>query len=462
MKLKLLPLYEAMLASANCTVTSDGFVSVTLKEGDPPEPLTLKGKRIVLGTPEQLRTPDFEHRTVFHPLWEIITHGESKVLEKYRTALMVNINNKIAIIATHLLHLATETANHAKLNPDQSEYLSRVKMANEETYKRWLKIIDKIPPKEIPKWFVGIYLRHRGTVKGERYSRAGVVSFPFFEMLKDDPDSVLGVNLRKIDREAYRGLLDYLIPHQGTAEYYNKGSDSKIAPFTEVLMNTARGIIEPINETVELFRSVFGDELADSWLIPMEWAETFEDITPLHTEIRMTPMQAGNEGVPLGGPREEPTAAPTPAPAGSPFPVAAPQQPQPPAFAAAPQPNNAWGVGGYPQQQQQPQQQGAPRTASGKLDFGAFVRGNPAFAQQAAFQQQGFAAYHPAPAPQPPRASFSNQQAPVYGQAYQPQPMPIYGQPQTYQQQYQQPQVYGYAPQQQPMYGQPQGYRNTI
>lgn len=452
--MKLTDIYKAMLETADIIVTKDGFLSSIHDKDNEPQPWLLKGKRLALPTDEQLKTLDWEARTIFHPLWEVITHSESPVLEKYRLALMTRINYKLASVMSILLKLASSTDDHKRLNPDQSEFLSKVKTATEGTFERFEKILDRIPDKDMNKFFVSIYLKRNGSVQGERFGRVGVVTSPFYEQLmkygepgedKKPIKDVLGIELRKGDHAALIGMMDFIFPHMKTTGWYNQGSDSKIAPFVEVLMKTALGLIDPINSVIELFDGILP---AEEMKIQTDWEPIFQNLQAYQGEIRSVPMQAGNEGSSIPTPQAKAEPAPAPAPAqawpqaqfGAP-PVAAPQQPTP---APAPQ-----------------------RTASGKTDFASVVRGNPTLMQGMGYQQQGYAV----PAPMPPVGYMPPGSQPAYGYGQPTQPaygygqpvQPVYGQPMPQQQ----PAVYGYQPgggqqpyyPQQPQYG---GVQTTI
>ena len=66
--------------------TGKGHLSRVMANGSS-MPFTIGGKRVVLPTKENLRTPE-DNTIVFHPLSENITRSESEVLKAMRDTIM--------------------------------------------------------------------------------------------------------------------------------------------------------------------------------------------------------------------------------------------------------------------------------------------------------------------------------------------------------------------------------------
>jgi hypothetical protein len=288
---KMLKFYESLLAAAGLTTTSDGCVSI--KTSKDPKPLTLKGKRLVLPTSEHLRHSDRDSKVVFHPLTENVMRGESEVFERFRMALNGRINVVFGTVMHCLLQLGTSQAEQHKLSPEQSEFLSKVKNADEKTLLALKKVMDSVSATQHQKLFVSMFIKRGGTVGDKRFARVGVVHFPFYNDLKKAEPEFHGVKLRVKDREALIGLLDYILPEQDIAGVYNRGSNSTIAPSLEALMLSFLAIAAPLNDLIARFEGVLPDNLQ----IDADWVETMGNLDILLPEIRSVPMQAGNEGV---------------------------------------------------------------------------------------------------------------------------------------------------------------------
>jgi hypothetical protein len=389
----MLPFYESILGAAGLIVTADGCVSVqTSKE---PKPMTLKGKRLVLPTKEHQANPNPEAKIMFHPLVENVMRGESEVFERFRLAINSRLNVVIGSIVTMLLTLGTSQAEQHKLTPEQSEFLSKVKNADEKTLNALKKIMDSLPAAAHQKLFVSIFLKRGGTVGDKRYSRVGVVHFPFYNDLIKSEGELHGVKLRVKDREALAGLLDYILPDQDIAGVYNRGSNSTIAPSIDALMQSVRAVAAPLNDLLSRFEGVLPDNL----MIEADWSEQLDNLDELLPEIRATPMQAGNEGT-VAADAAAQSKNTTP---GVSFGTVKPVEQQRPAQVS-------WG-----QSAPQPASSPAPvsRGPAGGTDFESLVRSKPALQQAVGWG--GSHGWNPGAAWQqaPQRASLSNPSAPV-------------------------------------------------
>jgi hypothetical protein len=408
--MKMLDLYKSILKAAGYTVTEDNYISRVLPDGKV-TPATIKGKRMVLPTQEHLSNP--ADKVVFHPLSENVLRGESAVLEEFRRSMNIRLNVAIGLIAYQLLRIASSTAIHSQLSPDQQDFLSKVKHADERSLEDFRKTMKAMDLTQTQKAFVGIYLKRGGIVNGKKYGRAGVVSFPLYEELTKGSHEVYGVKLRVKDIATFKALFEYMIPNIDKKEAHNRGSDSDVAPYLDSLMKAVMTIAAPINDLVELFRNQLDDpkaedgdgaeKVTETLRFEDSWVETFENLAVLVPEIRQVPMQAGNEGQPSKTGVTTPVATTTPAPhqMATPLPAAlmSPQgfQPAPPVWANVAQQVST----------------GPVVTARGGLDFDSVLRSNPALAQATGGFVGGFQQ------PQQQRAGFSQPQAGGWNQQQQ-------------------------------------------
>ena len=397
---KMLDFYESVLGAAGLVVTSDGCVSVqTSKE---PKPMTLKGKRLVLPTKEHQSNPNPDVKIAFHPLVENVMRGESEVFERFRMALNSRLNVVIGSVVTMLLTLGTSPAEQHKLTPEQSEFLSKVKNADEKTLNALKKIMDSLPAAAHQKLFVSMFLKRGGTVGDKRYSRVGVVHFPFYNDLKKGEAELHGVKLRVKDREALIGLLDYILPEQDIAGVYNRGSNSTIAPSLDALMQAFRAVAAPINDLLSRFEGVLPDNLT----IESGWSEQLDNLDELLPEIRSTPMQAGNEGA-LPGTEAAQATGPAASTQGAPGVSFGSVRP------STQSSQQSWAQTAAPAPASSPTT--VQRGPSGGTDFEALVRSKPALQQAVGYGSQH--GWNPGQSwgqtQAPARASLSNPSAPV-------------------------------------------------
>jgi len=373
--MKLLDLYRAMLTLGNMTADEDGFISGSIAGMTEEVPVTIKGLRMVLPTSKQLRSGNWEHpdRVVFHPLYENVMRGESKVLEKYRNLIMTRINFIIGVVGTGMLTLAASNARHAELNPEQSKFLRITKNIDEKTLDVFGKLLDAASVADVKSQPLSLYLKRSGTVAGKKYSRVGVVAFPIYEeLMKDGP--AFGIKLRQRDREVIKGFFEYVFPHIADVGAYNRGSDSPIAPFTDALIRTTASVAAPLNDVIEMFKNVV-DDISDLQ-IEMDWLPYFDTLETFQKEIRAIPMQPGNEGTPINkGVAPVETAAPATVQE-----TAKVQQNDVSGHHAIPMSTVTAAITHPPVQHTQ-QQQPVARTERG-LDFGSLIRSNPAYGPQ--------------------------------------------------------------------------------
>jgi hypothetical protein len=317
-------LYRAILSTANMTEV-DGCVSLTMR--DESKPVIIKGKRLVLPTQEHLSNADWSGRVVFHPLSEhILRNEESAVLAEYRKNLNIRLNYVMASLMAELLTIATSGDIHKRLTQEQADFLPLVKDADEKTLQNFMKVIGAMKTDQTNRMLVSIFLKKSGLLKGNKYARVGVVSFPFYNELKQAKSTeIYGVKLRIKDVQVLLALMEYMLPGIEEPESFNRGSRSPIAPSMDALMHSVMALIGPFNELTELFRNVMDNP--DELKFEDVWAPIFDNLTVMENKIRMVPMQPGNDGDIVPAPMA-PVAPAAPAPVAPP-PVAAPPQWQP-------------------------------------------------------------------------------------------------------------------------------------
>lgn len=296
--MNLLDVYKSLLSTAGMSADTDGFISIRLA-GTEKKPFLVKGKRLVLPIEEQLRNSNFENRIVFHPLSESILRGESEVVTGFREALVKRLNFIIGYLSVSLLDLAVSTAVHSRFTPQQTEFLAKVKDTDEKTVQCLQKITELMMVGDTSRTFVHLRVQKNGTVGNSKHRRVGIAYFPFYEEVKKVPapkeaNEIYGVKLRKNDRETFKVLMEYIISGIENTNSWMFPSDSEIAPTMDALMKTLIAISDPINTTVDLFKD-YVDGSEDLYFNG-DWEESFSDLNKLHVQIRMIPMQPGNEG----------------------------------------------------------------------------------------------------------------------------------------------------------------------
>jgi len=290
--MELIKLYESILKFTGVSVDKDGYAFAELENRR--EPILINGLRLALPTSEQLRDQNTKDKVIFHPLSEVILHGKSEVIEKLNSLINIRLNYTFGVIAHSLLNLAASPEFHSSLTSEQSELLYTIKEADETAVKNFVSMMIngiKADPENV---FVKIFLRRRANVRGKQFSRAGIVSFNMFEQLNTEETKILGVKLRKKDKETILALYKFMMPNIDVKETYNRGSDSMVAPFLDSLMQTAMAVANNLNDLLVNYKDHIDE--ADKLMFDADWVEVFENLEVMNTEIRRIPTQKGNEG----------------------------------------------------------------------------------------------------------------------------------------------------------------------
>lgn len=293
--MNIITLYTNILKDAGLVVDNAGFVSVNnemFNGADKNEPVLIDGKRLVLPTHAQLSEPNNGNKIVFHPLSENLLRGESLIITNLRNLYTTRLNFTLGIVVNYLIQLCASVNKHKTLNPDQSAVLSFAPNCDETTAKAFSDITAKVLATNSN--FIHFYLKRSGIVKGQKYARAGIVSFPFFEELLKDQDLYYGIKLRKKDRESFINIFKFVLKDIDCADSYNRGSNSDVAPFLDALMKTFLAIVSELNDVVLTYSGVYED--LEILQFTCDWQETFEDLSVMSKEIRKIPNQPGNEG----------------------------------------------------------------------------------------------------------------------------------------------------------------------
>jgi hypothetical protein len=291
--MNLIELYKQVISCGGWIADDDGFISMKLADLDP-QPVLIDGKRLVLPLEYQLKHSDTSKRVVFHPLNESILRGESDVVTKLRMNINHRLNFVVGFLSISLMRLATSPAEHPSLKPDQTVFLSMLKDVDQQTNEKLQKLAAQMTMGDASKSFSHIYVSKRGDINGRKYARVGVVSFPLYEELCKDEAEVYGVKLRKKDRQAIKALIEYILPDIDKPATYRRGSDSKVAPTLDALMKAVIAVGDPINCVIDLFKDRL--EGVSDLVFNGDWEPEFNDLEALLPQIRMIPMQAGNEG----------------------------------------------------------------------------------------------------------------------------------------------------------------------
>lgn len=285
----LLEFYEGVLVSAGLAVDDNGLVSYAI--GGLNTPTTIKDKRLVLPTREFLKEGNWDDYIPFHPLSENIYRTESEVIKFLRNAINLRLMSSLTLLMADLVEIAADKDMHGQLIPKQSSLLTVLDKADAKTYEAFSKIINRVTPTG-DRRIVSIYLKRGGKLRGEKYSRVGVVSFPITEEFdNEDTRTIYGVKLRVKDFQGFKNLMEYIIPDCDDLERYSYGSRSLEVPFFDSLLSAYVNVAEQINKKAKLFKKHLPN--FDDIYIPLDFASELDNISGYRGLI---PTLEGNDG----------------------------------------------------------------------------------------------------------------------------------------------------------------------
>ena len=293
-KISVVEFYIELLRSVGIHANADGTLSVDVGE-EKHDPWTIKGRRVVLPTKEQMAEPALGKKVFFHPLVENILRGESEVMEAFRAHLTGRLTYMLSMTCVSLLMLAASPEEQKKASPDQLEFFTLVKDADESMFELFSKVIERQGVNNKPT-FLKLFLKRGGSLKGSKYRRVASASFPLFESIRDNDKNATGAS-KKLSQKAHAtlvALMQYALPGIGDPDQFSIGSDSDVAPSFESLMEVVHAILKQVSSVSHTFKKLVPD-LAQ-FESDLGWYWHLTHISNFTEELRRIPMQAGNEG----------------------------------------------------------------------------------------------------------------------------------------------------------------------
>lgn len=294
--------YAVLLDIGWLKADDEGNVSVIM--GDEVFPATIDGKRLVMPTREQMKDRDWSHRIGFHPIREAFNEGVSDVLANLRDQFVQRLNLSTAYLMKELIHIGYDVSNQKNLTSEQSQVLAALTHCNENTVKTFESLQKKTRASNSADQFINIFIRKGGTVKGNAFSRAAIVSFPLYQKLLSDEEKINGVKVSKKDREMLIKLHQFIFPKIDEKEAYNVGVSSKTAPFMESMVRSTINVANDIIGTSEYFMSIVDMPYILTFPEGMnKWIDIFDDPSIVQKMADSIPKL--NNGAPIEDYKDE-------------------------------------------------------------------------------------------------------------------------------------------------------------
>lgn len=280
--------------------TGKGHLSRVMANGAT-MPFTIGGRRVVLPTKENLRTPE-DDTIVFHPLSENITRSESEVLKAMRDTIMYQLTVRSVTLLTEMARVAATPSEHKRLDAASQRYMKKLGDFDERAYETVRKGLIRVGP-EPEKRLISIALRKGKQADG--VLRRASYKFPVLEsVLSEDPD-LLGVKYpSKKARQAVRTLFEVVLGDEATRASFDYGSKNLTAPYFDALMNAFFNMANHLNQVIETHRKLLGKavdsdgnvldhDAADDLLFDLSWYTGMDNLVEMR---KLVPPQEGNEG----------------------------------------------------------------------------------------------------------------------------------------------------------------------
>uniref|UniRef100_A0AAU7PF34 Uncharacterized protein n=1 Tax=Burkholderia phage vB_BgluM-SURPRISE13 TaxID=3159457 RepID=A0AAU7PF34_9VIRU len=296
MRDKIIDYYKILLELGWMVADEDGNVSVKL--GDQLMPATINGKRVILPTREQMKNKNWDNRVGFHPLREAFNLGISDMVASLRDQFVQRLNTSIAYLMKELIAIAYDQDNQKNLSTEQAQVLNALSKCDATLVKDFESLQKNTKSRNNADMFINIFIRRGGIVKGVTYGRAGLVTFPIYEALKNpDKEPVNGVKLSNKNREMLIKLYEFIFPElQADSEFFNVGVNSRSAPFIESLVRVTLNVVDALVETAAPYMDKV--DLPEILQFPEEigmWKEIFDSKDMVERLARTIPALNANE-----------------------------------------------------------------------------------------------------------------------------------------------------------------------
>ncbi len=286
-------MYVGFLKDVGAEIAADNTVSFIMPDGDL-APITIEHRRLVVPTPEMLKTIDSAKHVAFHPMSEMITRGESPVQAKLRN--MINIKTQF-VISSLMIELATLAISDSKDKTSRSEYFplfEALKDASKKTVDAITNLVRKFEPQGLENRLINFSSKRNGAIAGKKYRRVTTVTFPIMnEFTAASPaDSIYGVKMSKKDKQVIFNLLKFIIPKIDQVDAYSDSSDSLQAPMFISLARAYGNVMRDITDIAWKFKDAISN--VDYCIATFDYVPLLDKVSEYEGFI---PPLEGNEGV---------------------------------------------------------------------------------------------------------------------------------------------------------------------
>ena len=299
--------YKRILTNLGMVVDDQGYLYIM--SNDDKVLLCNDGKPMVLPTSEHMNsiyqlneeTGEMEiSKLPFNPLNEDVIKGDSQALKRLKSIVELRLGHVLVAIGESLLILASNKALQTKTNLEISKFLGEINKAqnqgikqlvDDKTIDSWAAIYANVIKKG--KGALSIFLKKKGTINGQTYTRLAVASSEIYdELMKADKDTpVFGVKLRNKDLIIFRIIFTYILQELNDDGTLSFGSNDTTSPAFLSLMNLAYKLLHRFNKLWSGLKTI-NTETYDSYFVKdLMSIEEVNDIQKFHTELLNIPSE---------------------------------------------------------------------------------------------------------------------------------------------------------------------------
>lgn len=292
--------YKFALTSVGYTLDEDNFVVKKTADGQTRE--THNKKQIMLYD-GATRLTSADEVIIFNPLEEDSIKGINPSMVKYKAIidkrLSFSFNQTLELLATLAANIDLQKKASLELNRFMSE-LNKLRRPNmkeivDESFVKLLKNINEQSyTKSSNNGSVFIKTDKGKVIDGEKYNKSGVVSFPIYEDLKENPKEIYDIEFkRNKDVNIYFSLVEFVVgvtdDDKLDIDKYTVGSNSMTSPAFIIIYKLYSKMAKRLNSLLKSLEFIDSEKTNKAI---MKLTLTIEDLAEIDTfagELKMIP-----------------------------------------------------------------------------------------------------------------------------------------------------------------------------
>ena len=292
--------YKFALTSVGYTLDEDNFMVKKTADGQTRE---MHNKKQIMLYDGSTRLTSADEVIIFNPLEEDSIKGINPSMVKYKAIidkrLSFSFNQTLELLATLAANIDLQKKASLELNRFMSE-LNKLRRPNmkeivDESFVKLLKNINEQSyTKSSNNGSVFIKTDKGKVIDGEKYNKSGVVSFPIYEDLKENPKEIYDIEFkRNKDVNIYFSLVEFVVgvtdDDKLDIDKYTVGSNSMTSPTFIIIYKLYFKMARRLNSLLKSLE--FIDDAKANKAI-MKLTLTIEDLAEIDTfagELKMIP-----------------------------------------------------------------------------------------------------------------------------------------------------------------------------